>query len=105
MSSTGLGRPRKYDKPLYFGMKVTPEEKAAIKKLAQMTKKPASQTIMALVQAALNHQTGVQPQSRISTAELKALSPQEQHKLLHAQAQTIVEFHEIDDYNEDIVDI
>ena len=30
-----LGRPRKYDKPLYFGMKVKLEEKEAIKKVKE----------------------------------------------------------------------
>lgn len=104
MGSSGLGRPRKFEKPLYFGMKVTPDEKAAIKKLAQIAKKPASQTIMSLVHAALENHAPTAPLRRINTAELRALSPTAQQKLLQIQAQAIACHHEVLEYNEDIVD-
>lgn len=102
MAKAALGRPRKYDNPLYFGMKVTPEEKAAIKRLAEINKRPASQTIMALVQEALvNYNQNVTP-LRISTAELRALPPAKQKQILEEQAQKIAHLHEVFEHNEDI---
>lgn len=104
MTKPKVGRPIKFeDKPLYFGMKVTAQEKAAIKHLAQLRNQPASQVILELVQTALAESPSPS-QQRLTTAELRQLSPEAQAQLLQIQAQAISEFQEIDNDNEDIVD-
>lgn len=105
MASPKVGRPAKHGKkPLYFGMKVTAEEKAAIQSLARSRKKPASQVILGLVKEALQTQEPLQAPHRLSTAELRRLSSEQQAQLLQEQAQSISRYQEIDLYNEDILE-
>ena len=104
MAKPKVGRPIKFEaKPLYFGMKVTAQEKAAIKHLAQLRNQPASQVILDLVNSALAESPPSRRQ-RLTTAELRQLSPEAQAHLLQIQAQAISERQEIDVYNEDILE-
>ncbi|MBT9545851.1 MAG: hypothetical protein IV090_10720 [Candidatus Sericytochromatia bacterium] len=98
MAKPKVGRPIKFeDKPLYFGMKVTAQEKAAIKHLAQLRNQPASQVILELVSSAIA-ESHPPSQKRLTTAELRQLSDEAQTQLLQRQAQAISEHQEIDAY-------
>jgi hypothetical protein len=64
MAKPKVGRPIKFeDKSLYFGMKVTAQEKAAIKHLTKLRNHPASQVILELVNSALAENHPPQPEA------------------------------------------
>lgn len=109
METIKVGRPKKYDKVMYWGMKVTPEEKKEIKILSQVFKRPASHIILELVHNALseiNLKKTVSLKKRISTDELMKLPKAERSKILKEQAKLIAKEYEkeIIEYNEDITE-
>jgi hypothetical protein len=109
MDTIKAGRPKKYDKVMYWGMKVTPEEKKEIKILSQIFKRPASHIILELVHKALadiNLKETVPEKKRISTDELMKLPKKERSKILKEQAKLIAREYETDiiEYNEDITE-
>ena len=110
MTTIKKGRPRQYEEFTYFGMKVTPQEKAQICALAQLAGTTAKQAIIQLVQQAI-HGEYIQPYAAqrellMKTNELKQLSPQERSRIIQIQVNTIKAFNQqeiIEDY-EDILD-
>jgi len=103
------GRPRRYalgEKLEYFGMKLTTSDKLKIKALAAITKKPACDALMELVNIVLDNKElyMVNIAKRISTRELLLLSPKERSILLKKHAKNLAALGEVDEYNEDIIE-
>ncbi len=102
-----FGRPKKYDEVLYFGMRVSSQEREKIHKLAKTFHKPARDIIMELVNQALsttNNSSEIKCPRRITTSELRAMPKDERKLILKEQAEYISKSYEIIDYNEDIIE-
>lgn len=78
------GRPRIHNNPVWFGMKISLEERELIKKFAKDQGKSASRAIMEMVAESIG---GIEkPKSRLSIREILKLSSSQRNKLLHAEA-------------------
>jgi hypothetical protein len=75
------GRPRKHAANLWFGMKVTAEERQKIKTLAMLEGKSATKAILDLIERSVNHRTG-----KLTPMEIMQLPEAERKHLLEAQA-------------------
>jgi hypothetical protein len=75
------GRPRRFVEHAWFGMKVTPDERDAIKRFAQIVGKPQSRAVVDLVMNALRGRQG-----KLTSREIMELSPAERERILSAQA-------------------
>ena len=102
-----VGRPRKFtSKPLYFGMKITKEEKEKIQKLSATYNKPAAQVILSLVEKACMEQEFMNKNpKKISASKLRRLPKEERAKILNEQAEYLSQFpYEIIQSHQPIID-
>jgi len=75
------GRPRQYEDNIWFGMKVTPEERQRIKTLAALEGKSATRMILDMVNKRFNYKTG-----HLTSREIMQLSEEDRNRILEAQA-------------------
>lgn len=99
-----VGRPKKYDKVSYWGMKITQEGKDKIKILAEREKKPASTVIMQLVEKALNNIPIDPPKKKLTVTELRKLPKDEQNKTVESQAKIGAKYFEFEEDFDDFDD-
>lgn len=99
-----VGRPKKYDKVSYWGMKLTQEGKEKIKILAEREKKPASTVIMELVEKALASLPIEPTKQKLTIAELRKLPKDEQNKIVEAQAKIGAKYFEFEEDFDDFDD-
>lgn len=96
-------KPTKKAKVTYFGMKVTPDEKASIHQLAKLKGKSAKKVIMELVSDTLSELN--EAPHRLTAAELRALPLDEQNRILEDEAKRIAKYVDVIEDGFDIVDI
>jgi hypothetical protein len=82
------GRPRKHEANLWFGMKVTAEERQKIKTLAMLEGKSATKAILDLIERSINHRTG-----KLTPMEIMQLPEGDRRRLLEAQAKKAVKLY------------
>lgn len=109
METIKANQSKKYDKVMYWGMRVTPEEKQAIKILSQTFNRPASRIILDLVNKALTGVNIKEPniaRKKLTIDELMALPKNERDKIVKQQTKKIAKEYEKDiiHYNEDITE-
>jgi hypothetical protein len=80
-SAKKRGRPRQYEDNIWFGMKVTPEERQRIKTLAALEGKSATRMILDMVNKRFNYKTG-----HLTSREIMQLSEEDRNRILEAQA-------------------
>ena len=97
-----VGRPKKFDEFVYFGMKISPEDKQKIKSLAKSMKKPASSTIMELVNQALNNT--LLPEIKLKPTELLKLSVEERRRIIKEQMKNISPDYDYIEDNQDYIE-
>lgn len=83
------GRPRMYEEFVYFGMKITPQERQRIKMLAAREGKPASRAIIELINNALE----VEQPRQLTACDLMKLLPAERRRILQEQAKKAAKFY------------
>src|SRR5690349_10651341 len=92
------GRTKKSDEGvLYFGMKVTPQEKAKIKTLALQLHTTATAAVLKAVDLALSSQTQkvIPTNRRITADELIAMDKKTREKILREQAKLVARYDEV----------
>lgn len=90
------GRPRRYDDNLWFGMKVTPEERQKIKTLAALEGKSATKMILDMIHNRFNYKTG-----HLTSREIMQLSEEDRNRILETQAKKARSLYRSDRKEED----
>ncbi len=78
------GRPRIHNNPVWFGMKISLEERELIKKFAKEQGTSASRAIMEMVTKSVEEVK--KPKTRLTAVEMMKLPMTERSKLLRTQA-------------------
>ncbi|MEP7234002.1 MAG: hypothetical protein ABI778_01780 [Ignavibacteriota bacterium] len=78
------GRPRIHDNPVWFGMKISLDERELIKKFAKERGTSASRAIMEMVAKSVEGEA--KPKARLSAVEMMKLPMAERNQILRAQA-------------------
>lgn len=89
----------------YFGMKVTPDERASIHRLAKIKGKSAKKVIMELVSETLLEFKNKNISRRLTASELRALPFKEQEQILEREAKRIAKYVDVIEDGFDIVEV
>lgn len=106
-NSPKSGRTKKSDDSiLYFGMKVTSQEKAKIKNLALQLHTTATEAVLKAVDLALSSypQKTIPTNRRITADELIAMDKKTREKILREQAKLVAKYDEVIEDGFDIIE-
>ncbi|MFN4149977.1 MAG: hypothetical protein ACK4IX_03455 [Candidatus Sericytochromatia bacterium] len=103
-----VGRRKKSDTDvLYFGMKVTSQEKEKIKKLALCFKTTSTQAVLKAVDLALlsqDKEINIPNDRRITADELISMDKRTREKILREQAKLVAKYDDVIEDGFDIID-
>lgn len=105
--STKVGRTKKSDEViLYFGMKVTLQEKEKIKTLALQLQTTSTDAVLKAIDLALSSmpQKQIPRNRRITADELIAMDKKTREKILREQAKIIAKYDEVIEDGFDIIE-
>ena len=108
MAKLSSGRTKKFEgQTLHFGMKVTAQEKANIKKLALIYKTTATDAVLKAINKALievPQNDVILTDRRITSGELIAMDKKTREKIFREQAKLITKYDEVIEDSFDIID-
>jgi predicted DNA-binding protein len=102
MRQTPVGRPRKHEEIVWFGMKLSPEAKSKIKMLASHRGIPASELVLELVEKELQAE---RRSKKLSAAAIRKLGKDARSTVLREAARRAVSQDSDYEFTEDILDL